>query len=288
MKDPCHSSWHCHEAGIRHSVLCISNQMEASHAAEGVPTCLYTFLKLLGCPTLCPACCSTNRSTNNRSDLVCDLTPCRSRGLAPTQTTSRRLVIKEGRRQSRVVFLNEPIVRTESLSSASRSSPFPLFFFFTLTMSSLGERLKAKLEGLEDEVPAPQELFIDAAPTPRSEIINSSLDSKAASTPYPEVATPAAHHDLMTGAVFDLGASAASDFCFGRSCLLTCMIVIVSKYRCSISLRRMSWQPSHGLSDRLRLSHFIVSARHLSLVGPAKCTTETTGRLLRHKHRIIF
>ncbi|KAK3943770.1 bZIP transcription factor [Diplogelasinospora grovesii] len=77
------------------------------------------------------------------------------------------------------------------------------------------ERLKAKLEGLEDEVPAPQELFIDAAPTPRSEIINPPLDSKAASTTYPEVATPAAHHDLMTGAVFDLDAAYPSEGCLG-------------------------------------------------------------------------
>ncbi|KAJ4182966.1 hypothetical protein NW767_013719 [Fusarium falciforme] len=79
-----------------------------------------------------------------------------------------------------------------------------------MIISSSGERLKAKLEGLEDEVPALQELFIDAAPTPRSEITNPPLDSNAASTTYPDVATPAAHHDLMTSAVFDLGASAAS------------------------------------------------------------------------------
>lgn len=155
-------------------------------------------------------------------------------------------------------------------------------------MSPLGERLKAKLKGLEDEVPAPQELFIDAAPTPSSEIVNPTLDSNAASTTYPEVATPAAHQDLMTGAVFDLGASAGADFCFRRSCLLTRMTVIVCKYRCSISLRRMPWQPWHGLSDRLRLSHSIVSARHLSLVGPATCSTETTGRLFRYKHPIVF
>ncbi|KAI8665893.1 BZIP transcription factor [Fusarium keratoplasticum] len=80
------------------------------------------------------------------------------------------------------------------------------------------ERLKAKLEGLEDEVPAPQELFIDAAPTPRSEITNPPLDSKAASTTYPDVATPAAHHDLMTSAAFDLAsidAAYPSEGCLG-------------------------------------------------------------------------
>ncbi|KAK3312062.1 hypothetical protein B0H66DRAFT_569990 [Apodospora peruviana] len=66
------------------------------------------------------------------------------------------------------------------------------------------QRLKAKLEGLEDEVLSPQELFIDAAPTPSLEIIDHPLDLKAASTTYPEVPTPAAHHDLLAGAVFDL------------------------------------------------------------------------------------
>ncbi|GAB0139053.1 hypothetical protein EsDP_00007269 [Epichloe bromicola] len=77
------------------------------------------------------------------------------------------------------------------------------------------ERLKAKLEGLEDDVPAPQQLFIDAAPTPSSENMNPPLDSQAASTTYPDVQTPAAHDDIMTGTFFDLDATYPSQGCLG-------------------------------------------------------------------------